>query len=298
MTIALQSTVYWGAILVVGPATPGPISPAIAHDTIKYGQVDCALLPPALIDGLCGNAAGLQCLRNLEFLYFGGAPLGRKTAEKLLGHVMLKPAMGSTEAGVYFLQIVGEKDWEYYTFRPSMGLELRRVTDGFYEPVFVRQPALQRWQPIFQVYPNLQEFPTKDLFSPHPTKANMWKYVGRTDDMITLSHGENLYTAGIEEVLATHPDIAAVLVGGQGKARPFVLIEWKEDMPDELRRTDRLLPILEKANEGCSELVKLRPALVLFTSPDRKLVRNAKGAVVRRESERAYAEEIERLYRE
>ncbi|KAF2179124.1 putative AMP-binding enzyme [Zopfia rhizophila CBS 207.26] len=298
MTVALQFTVYLGAILVVGPAGAGPTGPLVARDTLRYGKVQGAMLPPALIDGLCGDAIGLECLRNLECLYFAGAPLTRQTAEKLLGHVTLKPAMGSTEAGAYFLQIRGEDDWEYYSFRPAMGFEFQHTTGDLYEPVFVRQPRLERWQQVFHVYPELNKFHTKDLFSKHPSKPGLWKYVGRTDDMIPFSHGECLYVAEIEAEIAAHQGVSGVLVGGQGRAKPFLLVEWKDDDLDQKTRLEQLWPVVEHANRRCSDLVKLTRELILFANPSKKLVRTVKGSVSRRESEQLYAEEIERLYKQ
>lgn len=296
MTVALQFTVYLGSVLVVGPVTSGPASVQVARDTMRYGNVKGAMLPPALIDGLCEDDAGLDCLRNLEYLYFAGAPLLRKTAEKLLGHVTIKPAMGSTEAGVYFLQLTSEDDWEYYYFRPAMGLEFRHIGGELYEPVFVRQPALERWQQVFQVYPDLHEFPTKDVFSPHPSKPGFWKYVGRTDDMIAFSHGECLYASGIEDEISKYPRVAAVLVGGQGRTRPFVLVEWKDGAPHDMKSLEGLWHVMEQANQSCSDLVKLSRDLVLFAVPEKPLVRTAKGSVARRESEQLFAKEIELLY--
>ncbi len=35
-------------------------------------------------------------------------------------------------------------------------------------------------------------YATKDLFIPHPTKSNLWKIYGRTDDQIMLSTGEKV----------------------------------------------------------------------------------------------------------
>jgi hypothetical protein len=116
--------------------------------------------------------------------------------------------------------------------------------------------------------------------------------------MIPFSHGENLYVADIEaEVTASHADISAVQMGGHGKPRPFLLVEWKHGVDvDEKSKLEVLLPIIDQVNRRCSELVKLTPELVLFTRPEKALVRTVKGSVSRRESEELYKEEIERLY--
>lgn len=293
MTVALQFTVYFSSILVVGPATPGPASPQTARDVMRHGKVNGALMPPALIDGLCEEQSGINCLRGLKYLYFAGAPMNRKTAEKLIGHVPVKPAMGSTEAGAYFIQILDDEDWEYYSFRPAMGVELRRVSANLFEPVFVRQPDVEKFQQVFQVYPDLYEFPTKDLFSPHPSKPDRWKYVGRTDDLVVFSHGESLYATVLEEILVAHLGVS-VLVGGQGRARPFALIDWKKDPGSEYQIA--LNNALKAAGESCSDLVKLREEMVLIINPEKPFPRTVKGSIARRDTERLYEREIEHLY--
>jgi acyl-coenzyme A synthetase/AMP-(fatty) acid ligase len=174
MTVSLQFPVFLRSVVVIGPVTPGPTEPHVAKDVLRYSKAQGALLPPALIDGLCDDAEGLQCLRNLDYLYFAGAPLTQRSAEKLVGDVAVKPAMGSTEAGAYFIRTIDQDDWQYYSFRIGMGIELQHVADNMYEAVFVRNPKVERWQQVFQVYPELNEFHTKDLFARHPTKADLW----------------------------------------------------------------------------------------------------------------------------
>lgn len=174
MTVSLQFPIFLRSVVVLGPATPGPTGPHIAKAVLRYSKAQGALLPPALIDGLCEDSEGTQCLRDLDYLYFAGAPLTQSTAEKLVGYVAVKPAMGSTEAGAYFVRTIDQHDWQYYSFRVGMGIELQHVVNNMYEAVFIRNPKVERWQQVFQVYPELSEFHTKDLFERHPTKDDLW----------------------------------------------------------------------------------------------------------------------------
>lgn len=174
MTVSLQFPVFLRSVVVIGPVTPGPTHPRIAKEVLKYSKAQGALLPPALIDGLCEDAEGLRCLRNLDYVYFAGAPLTQRSAEKLIDYVAVKPAMGSTEAGAYFIRTIDQDDWQYYNFLPAMGMELQHAADNMYEAVFVRSPEVEKWQQVFQVYPELDEFRTKDLFAKHPTKDDLW----------------------------------------------------------------------------------------------------------------------------
>jgi acyl-coenzyme A synthetase/AMP-(fatty) acid ligase len=295
MVVALQLTIYLNNTLVADPLVPGPPNPVAILETLRHGRVDTALLPPSLIDALCSNPAGLEALRNLKTLYFGGAPLSAKTAALLAPHTNVMPAFGSTEAGMYFTRHHADgEDWEYFSFHECMGLEFRHVSDELYELVFVKKEGLERYQHIFQVYPELREFSTKDLFTPHPSKPDRWKYVGRADDMIVFSHGKNLHATGVEEAIAQHPGVVGVLVAGQGRAKPFVLVEWHDSVAE--KTVEAIWPTIEKVNEGMVVLVRLERDFVMAVGPEKKLARTAKGTVARRENEVLFKEEIDALY--
>lgn len=45
---------------------------------------------------------------------------------------------------------------------------------GSYELVFRRQKESERWQQSFHIYPDLVEYPTKDLWAKHPTREGLW----------------------------------------------------------------------------------------------------------------------------
>lgn len=297
MTVSLQMTVFLNTVVVVGPANSGPTTSASVGDILKFGDVAGAILPPSLIEPLCRDSRGLERLRQLKYVYFAGAPLPASAAKELVDHVPVHPAMRSTEAGAYFIKIRGDDDWEYYSFRPAMGVEFEQSTAELYELVFVRKPELARWQQIFQVYPDLDRFSTKDLWTKHPTKPDLWRYAGRSDDLVILSHGEDLYATDIEVAIEKHPDVAAALIGGQGRPRPFLIVEWKNDPEGSDGRLEKLWPVVEQANERCSDYVKLSRPLVFFTDPAKPLVRTAKGTVSRRQSLGLYASKIDELYK-
>ncbi|KAF2760795.1 AMP-binding enzyme [Pseudovirgaria hyperparasitica] len=297
MTIALQFTFFMNGVLVVGPTTPGPASPELVSEILRHGHVQCAMMPPSLITDIAATPTGLKALGSLDFLYFAGAPMNVETGRKLQNHVKVKPAMGSTEAGAYFLGVDDDEDWEWFSFRPGMGMEFRPVSGNLYEAVFVQRPELQRWQQVFKLYPELQEFPTKDLFISHPDRPGRWKCAGRTDDLIVFAHGKSLVASDLEAQIASHPNVAGVLVGGSNRMRPFLLVQWRgEDGTDEMERIRLLWPTIQKTNDTCSELVRLTRGLVLFTKPGRDLIRTTKGEISRKLNEKAYEAELSKRY--
>lgn len=110
------------------------------------------------------------------------------------------------------------------------------------------------------------------------------------------SHGEDLFATEIEETIIACPSVSGVLVGGQGRAYPFLLVEWNDGVEGREDRMKELWPFVEQANRRCSDLVKLTRDKVVFGKPEKKLVRNVKGTVIETESEKLYANEIEARY--
>ena len=299
MTVALQWTTFLNTILVVG--SPDAATASNVIQVLELGKVTGAAMPPSLIEDICCHPQGVASLRRLQYVYFVGAPLSQPTAEQLVGHCKVQPAMGSTEAGAYFIQIRNDDDWEYYCFRPAMGVEFEQRTENLYELVFRRRPELARWQQIFQVHPNLNEFATKDLWVKHPSKPNIWRYSGRTDDLIILSHGEGLYASDMEAEIQKHPKVRTALIGGQRRPRPFLIIELLDNIRLSESEKGSLLthiwPNIEKANERCSDYVKLTKSLVIFTDLGKPFPRTAKDTVPRLPSFALYSREIDNLYK-
>ncbi|MCJ1250586.1 hypothetical protein MMC30_007814 [Trapelia coarctata] len=297
MTVTLQWPIFLNSILVVGPPTSSATSIA---QVLEQGNANGALMPPSLISDLCRTPEGLQQLRKLDYLYFAGAPLPKSIADQLRGHVKLHPAMGTTEAGPYFTHITNTDDWEYYSFHPAMGVEFEHVSGELYEFVFHRRPELERWQQIFQVYPALDRFPTKDLWTRHPSQPDRWRYAGRSDDFVKLSHGEGIYAAEIEAEIQEHPEVKAALIGGVGRACPFLIIDLVSEGvlegADREAKLERIWPLVRQVNERCAREVKVASDRIIFTEAGRPFVRTAKGTVSRHASITLYASEIETLY--
>lgn len=242
----------------------------------------------------------LERLQKVKYVYYAGAPLKKVIGDKLAAHVKLVPAMGTTEAGGYFIKYRDDEDWDYITPRSSTGIEFEPRSDQLYELVFRRSKECERFQQIFAVYPGLDRFPTKDLWTKHPQKPGLWKYVGRTDDMIILSHGEDLHASKLEAVIQEQPEIRAALIGGDGRPKPFLILELTSSSElltaQKTHKIEQLWPVVERANVLCSDYVKLTKGLTILADPAKPLVRTSKGTVMRQQSLALYKEEILALY--
>jgi hypothetical protein len=286
-------------VLVVAPPTSNTTADQIIQ-TLLQSKAQGAVMAPSQISDILRAPSGLETLRGLSYIYFVGAPLPRSTAEQLVGHVKVQPGMGTTEGGAYFIEIRNEDDWEYYRFRDSMGIEMRQRTDDLYELVFKRQPHLSRWQQLFHLRPDLDEVATKDLWTRLPTRLDLWRYGGRADDLVNFTHAESLYATPLEAIIQEHGDVRTAIVGGEGRIRPFLIIEIADEAPLSSAgieaKISAVWPYIEQANERCIEVVKIRKELVLFTDPAKPLPRTAKNTVLRASVFELYKEDIDRLY--
>ncbi|KAF2258864.1 acetyl-CoA synthetase-like protein [Lojkania enalia] len=301
MCAALQAPTFLRMVSVQGPATKPP-TPLVVADTLRYSGAEGFVSLPFLLRAMVQQSQTLELLKDLEYIQWIGAALDTETGNMLSQHVKLCPAMGTTECGPYFLSTVdGPQDWAYYAFQSGQGIEFVERTGNLYELVFKKRLDAV-WQQVFIVYPNIDEYETKDLFRKHPGKEGLWAYVGRSDDVVVLSNSANINAAAVEEKIMKHPNIQMALVGGSGLQQSFAIIELNPAASEEFKEKgpaaalDAVWPAVEEANHGLSDYTRLRKKFVIVTSSERGLVKSAKGSVMRGPSLKVFEKDVEGLF--
>ena len=342
---ALSWAPFYSMILVLGPPDI-PVTAPIADAVHRFGNIDGGFYSPGLVEELATNPTYRDNLANLNLIGFGGAPLAKGVGDWLAKVGNLRPIIGSTEGGVWVtvptVNFVprGQKaelkeehrgdpaDWEYFRFHPYFGARFELVTSNpdLYELIVHHTPESYSYTNFFKIkeLPNLTEFRSKDLWSPHPDprkhEKGLWKYMGRTDDLILLTGEVKMYAASAEEHLrASHEKIKAALIGGAGKSRPFLLLELLDPEGDRILRNgfkkgeeivgingqkktdadlviEEIWPVIEEANEHLVAETRLLKGLVLVATKEKPFVRLGKGSVDRRSTFRLYDKEIESMY--
>ena len=61
-------------------------------------------------------------------------------------------------------------DWKYVHIHPDIGIELRHVTQNIHELYAVLNSEKIQQQPTFTIFPDTQEYASRDLFIRHPSK--------------------------------------------------------------------------------------------------------------------------------
>ena len=296
-------TVLLDMVVVMGPAHR-PATAAVVDQVLTLGSVTGVILPPSLLENLCREPSMLEHLRKIKYVHYAGADLNKATGDAISQHVKLVSALGSTEAGPYYVRIHDEPEWNYHRFCPSIGLDFEHRTKELYEAVFHREAGLERWQQVFMVYPHLDRFPTNDLMVRHPTKSDLWAFAGHSDDLVTLSHGNSLPASHMEGTICNHSDVRAAIIGGHGRERPFLILDLVRDrLPANIPQQDKdvideVWPVVNKANEGCIDIVRLTKELIILATSAKPFVWTAKGTVMRRATIELYQDEVSGLYRD
>lgn len=59
-------------------------------EVIKHGQPRTAVLTPSMLEELCESEMGMECLKTLDMLVFGGAPMAREAGDRIAEVVHLQ----------------------------------------------------------------------------------------------------------------------------------------------------------------------------------------------------------------
>lgn len=230
---------------------------------------------------------------------FGGGPLSRNAGDRIWKYTKVYSLFGSTETKCWpELEPLEVDEWSYHNFHPQLGLETKENTAETYELVFKRKSELARYHTVFHAFPDNQEFSTRDVFSRHETKPNLWLHRGRADDTIVLSNGEKFNPQDLELRLGAHPDVKAPLVVGNGEFQLSVLIEPAPSLL-RLKTTDRItriMEIIEPLNKNLPGHARIDKEHIHVFKEDNVFPRSSKGAVQRHPALQKLESTVKSLY--
>lgn len=298
-------TLHFGIPTVLPPAGQ-PLSVETTDLIFQHGNVQASCLPPFIFEGLVKRPAMLERLRQMRYVITGGALLPKSfgDAVRSAGTEVFN-MIASTESGMLQHLEVGQEEWNYMRFGPHSGIEFRPHLEGLYEMVIVRKPELEGCQAVFELFPQAEEFPTKDVFSRHPDpqKSDFWLCQGRTDDVLVLVNAEKLNPTSMEQTIESSPDVKSAMVIGQDRFQTCLLIDPMHEDVSSSRRAlqalvDRVWPFVEQANREAPSHGKIMKSMVILTEPSKPMSRTAKGTVNRRQTTDIYADAIDAVYNE
>ena len=296
--MALSWPLYYGAV-VVYPHPDMTVTSQTVDAFHASGSINASMIAPSIIVELSRDPQALANASKMEYVGFGGGPLPASTGEAIKETVRLVNNIGATEISSIPSEMVDRDDWKYFKFSPLTGAQFRHAYDDLYEMVIIRNDALTSTQAAFSTFPDLKEYPTKDLYSPHPSNPERWEYRGRADDIVVLSNGEKFHPLPIENSIAKHPDVVTAIVTGNGRFQPALLIEPNPPLTayqDEMDLREKLWPTIVEACEESPSHAKIAKDLVMFAKPEKPFLRTAKGSVRRQVTLKEYGDDLNKLF--
>ncbi|EKM50011.1 uncharacterized protein PHACADRAFT_130503 [Phanerochaete carnosa HHB-10118-sp] len=300
-------------VVVYTPQYPEP--PVVAHpqnayEVAKLAKCNALAVSPSFIEAWLHSKEILEYLKTLNVLMFGGGPLAVSTGDKLVQMgVRLHSGYGSTEIGNAYVAwgeipaISHEPDpnWAWFHASPNTpNVKWDPQGDGTYELVVYETDNYDL--PVHNV-PGERAYATSDLVEPHPTKPNLWRIVGRKDDVIILSTGEKIVPVSQEGYIAASPLVSGCMMFGREREQPGIIVEPQpahavdpNDMAALAEFRNKIWTHVEEANAQAPGFAKIFKEMILVTDPDKSLPRAAKRTIIRNQALAIYKEKIEQLY--
>jgi len=279
------------------------INAEVTNAVHLYGGVQSSLLTPSLLVQISKNPEYLENMCKLEFVVYAGGPLNQDCAKKISAKTILTTTLGATECGMLPTEFTGEPgDWQYLKYATELGHKFSYFEEDLYELVIVRKKELEPFQGIFFTFPDLHEYPMRDLYVQHPTRKGWWRHCGRKDDVLVFDDARKLNPVVMEAIIETHPLITTAIICGHGRSRPALLIDpalHSETTEQKDIFLDAIWPNVLKAMEDGPPAGKLiNKELVVLTSPEKPIPRTSgKGTILRKQAVKLYQEELDKVYK-
>ncbi|KAE9406898.1 acetyl-CoA synthetase-like protein [Gymnopus androsaceus JB14] len=243
----------------------------------------------------------VEFLRTLRFLIYAGGPLSPRIAESLISRgVIVVSGYGGTEFGVVTELRMDTETWQYFEFMEGTNIRWVAQGDGTYEAQFLTS---ETHHVAIENLPDVPGYSTSDLFEPHPTIPNLWKIVGRIDDVIIHSSGEKTVPAPMEAIISANPMVNGAIVFGRQRDQPGILVEllptYTVDVNDSAQVSkfrNQIWPTIEEANKVAPAFSRIFKEMILIVDPQKPLPRVGKGTVARKAALVLYDSEIDNLY--
>ena len=297
-----------GAMIWLFPGADVPITASNVLKSLECAQrsVETHQTPrvkyfssvPYVLQLLAAEEKGLRILRHMELVGVGGAALPQESGDDLVQKgVNLVSRFGSAECGFLMSshrEYGTDKEWQYLRSNASSHLNFEPQEDGLAELII-----LPFWPHMAKRNRDDGSFATADLFAPHPTIPNAWKYHSRADSQLTLITGKKFDPAPLEDAISTSPLLSDTLIFGNGQQFPGALLfraAKAAEMTNE-RLLDALWPLIEKLNTESQGHTRLSKSMLTVMPNDAPgLEKSSKGTVMRGQVEKRYAQEISSAY--
>lgn len=170
------------------------------------------------------------------------------------------------------------------------------IGDGHYEAVYLKShPGLSTSN---SDSPAPGSFRSRDVFTPHPTIPDAWKYLTRLDDRVTLSNGEKILPLPIEGRVRQSDLVREAVVVGIDRPIPGLIL-FRSKHADQLSDEsflEKAWPFIADANANAEAFSQIVKDMVTVLPSDMEYPRTDKGSIIRAQVYRRFEKEIQSMY--
>ncbi|KAI9790851.1 MAG: hypothetical protein M1835_000701 [Candelina submexicana] len=251
---------------------------------------------------LVEHERAMPYLKTLKMVTASGARTPDELGERLVQeNVNFGVVFGCTEAGQLgesMRREKGDDTWDYVRVYSNIrdSIQFEPIGNGLFEAVYLQthpglapsignsdDPAPGSWR-------------SKDVFAPHSSIPDMWKYVTRIDDRITLTNGEKVLPLPIEGRIRQDELVREAVVVGVDRAIPGVLIFRASDHLSTEEFLDAVWPSIEDANSHAESFSQITKSMVALLPSNVEYPRTDKGSIIRAQVNEEFADYIDEMY--
>ncbi|KZP13557.1 acetyl-CoA synthetase-like protein [Athelia psychrophila] len=178
----------------------------------------------------------------------------------------------------------GPDDWSYVRFDEKVHVRWARQADGTFESQFLDAEAHKLR--VLNL-PDVKGYASNDLWEPHPTKANLWRIIGKEHGSGALGDRDHVIADG-----QWRGYLWAWAESGQSAHRAYSRGGATSDVVEFRNIT---WPIVEEANKEAPLFSRIFKEVILVTDGSKPLPRVAKHTVAKKAAMKLYAAEIDAL---
>lgn len=270
----------------------------LVHTLSQHSDIGILYSVPYALKLLSETEAGLRLLAGLEIVMFGGSACPKPLGDLLVSSgVNLVGHYGATEVGQLMTSFRNHKDdkgWDWLRVPAHLKrfLSMEERSQNIFELC-----VLKGWPSKVATNREDGSYATKDLFEPHPSIPDAWRYYARLDDTITLENGEKANPLLLEGIMRQNKVVAEAVVFGTGKARlGAFLVPAAETELSKNELLDSIMPSILSMNESLPAYAHISRDMMRVLPRDVEYRRTDKGTVIRAAFYKDFADKIDEAY--
>ena len=192
----------------------------------------------------------------------------------------------------------GDDTWDYIRIYSNVrdSIRFEPIGNGLFEAVYLQSHPGLAPSVANSDEPAPGSWRSKDVFAPHPNIPDVWKYITRIDDRITLENGEKVLPLPIEGRIRQDELVREAVVVGVDRAIPGALIFRASDQLPHEEFIDAVWPSIEDANSHAESFSQISKDMVAVMPSNVEYPKTDKGSIIRAQVNKKFADHIDEMY--